>query len=1076
MAIYKSYNDIVLSFLEYLRLAQPEMDTKPGTVARDLFVDAPAQPISDLYAQLKSIASLSSLFSVFGTDLTKLASNFGISRKSGRAAAGVAVFTTNSLDSDVFIPSGTVVVSKNGVNYKTISNTLMSAVSSNVYMATASRLRTELDLASITDQYAVEINVEAFTSGTSGNIGPYSITSHNISGISNVTNLQTFSGGTNPESDSELKSRILSVFSGSNTGTELGYSSAVESVSGISDSIVIVPGDPFMTRDGTSVSIASDGTRTVLEEGTGGKVDIYVLGSDQEEQIDTFIYNDKSGKRDATDPDNDVILGQRGQTTGTNTAQRRVSLIAANTIPYQPVTDVISVVGSSSGANFVKKYTDDDGVVKGNYDLILDSGSFGGSCFGYDKIRWISNEIDLLSEDITKGGFNGSDELEFSDVNKINKIIQEIYVTNENSISSSTNRSEIRLRHSPVKTVSRVVNATTGERYVIVNQNPYGETGELNTSARITISGSTLPVGTDVLQVDYTWVKEFDGTFDYDNLLDVNTNRSAQDSVDWSYSNIVKNEPSFVYGDGYGNFYVDVSHHIYKVFSANTFSTSYAYVSNGSVSADNYVLNVIDIKRVSDGVELYNTDALDGELTGTAAITLPTDSLAEDGDYVVIRYNANDAFVYNEISGSFQQGTISFPDGASVSEGDPILINYVSNINVLVPETNIADIPVERDVDSFVVGGIAVGDQPTSNKYNNDGTISNNLRRTPSNIKISVSSIPSAGSFVVFGRTIKKISNAICTVISGSGYEIDLSEAIIDDLSVSSVPSTVGIAKINKIERVNLLSSGLVSSVDNEYDIINYKINDNFFDVDCSIKDTSVGKSKVVLQQTDNNVENILSVGDSVRVTFYYYVDDDSEVIYFSKNGELITDKKFFYIDKIYSNYGFKNTSGVTSGTFTVSSFTQPIESSSYFVDYSYVAPKENERITINYNYNSLISVATNAIEEVRPITADVLVKSAIEKKIDVVAYIVLLPEYVSQSQIIVQDAVDSITSFLSANSLGTTIDSSDIVDRLYSVNGIDRVRIVSFSSGDSGNVLSISANKNEYLSSGTISITVETR
>ena len=138
--------------------------------------------------------------------------------------------------------------------------------------------------------------VEALTTGTSGNIGIYSLLSHSITGISNVTNLQTFSGGSDAESDGTFRSRILSVFAGSNTGTALGYTTAVDAISGVEDSMIVVPGDPLLIRDGTQVAEDSDGNLIVSEPGSGGKVDIYMLGTSLESQIDSLIYNDHSGK------------------------------------------------------------------------------------------------------------------------------------------------------------------------------------------------------------------------------------------------------------------------------------------------------------------------------------------------------------------------------------------------------------------------------------------------------------------------------------------------------------------------------------------------------------------------------------------------------------------------------------------------------------------------------------------------------------------------------------------------------------------------------------------------------------
>jgi len=165
------------------------------------------------------------------------------------------------------------------------------------------------------------------------------------------------------------------------------------------------------------------------------------------------------------------------------------------------------------------------------------------------------------------------------------------------------------------------------------------------------------------------------------------------------------------------------------------------------------------------------------------------------------------------------------------------------------------------------------------------------------------------------------------------------------------------------------------------------------------------------------------------------------------------------------------------SGTISIKNYNQPVENTSYSVGYNYVAPKENERITITYNHNTLVNSATNSVETVRPITADVLIKMAITKDIDVSVNIVLLPEYIGQEDTVIQNATDTITSFLSANSLGTTIDQSDVINNLYSVSGIDRVRIMYFRLTDTtSNVQSISAENNEYLNAGTITVTVEER
>ena len=47
------YFQLVHHILNYLQLTQPSLDIKPASVARDLFVDAQAQQISNIYDAIK---------------------------------------------------------------------------------------------------------------------------------------------------------------------------------------------------------------------------------------------------------------------------------------------------------------------------------------------------------------------------------------------------------------------------------------------------------------------------------------------------------------------------------------------------------------------------------------------------------------------------------------------------------------------------------------------------------------------------------------------------------------------------------------------------------------------------------------------------------------------------------------------------------------------------------------------------------------------------------------------------------------------------------------------------------------
>ena len=103
MVSIRSVNEIILSLIDFFKVAQPDLDTKPGTVARDLMIDAPASQLAILYDQLANVSNKQSLQLVVGTDLDKLAKNFGIVRKSATSSSGVALLTFSSINATINI-------------------------------------------------------------------------------------------------------------------------------------------------------------------------------------------------------------------------------------------------------------------------------------------------------------------------------------------------------------------------------------------------------------------------------------------------------------------------------------------------------------------------------------------------------------------------------------------------------------------------------------------------------------------------------------------------------------------------------------------------------------------------------------------------------------------------------------------------------------------------------------------------------------------------------------------------------------------------------------------------------------
>lgn len=171
---------------------------------------------------------------------------------------------------------------------------------------------------------------------------------------------------------------------------------------------------------------------------------------------------------------------------------------------------------------------------------------------------------------------------------------------------------------------------------------------------------------------------------------------------------------------------------------------------------------------------------------------------------------------------------------------------------------------------------------------------------------------------------------------------------------------------------------------------------------------------------------------------------------------------------------GFTSAASSTA-TLTVSNLNQPLTRTRYKVSYDYIAPKVNERINIRFNVDKLIGDATFAIENTRPINADVLVKSSVPIIVDVVMKISVTEEFEKSYKIVIQDVKDTITAALNATALNTKIDASDLIHQAYTVSGVDSARILFFNkTGITGSVLSIKAEKNEFIRANNVDIGLE--
>lgn len=1090
MALFRSFNEIVNSMRDRLRLTQPNLDTKPGTVSRDLFIDIQAEQIEKLHRAVILVAEKQSPATATGADLDRWASNFGIPRKGGSQANGVAVFTTNELNADIPIPSNTVTTAKNGITYRTIGNFVMSVSNKNRYAATASRLRRLLNLAGVTDQYAIEVPVQATSSGTNGNIGPYQLINSNLQEGLKVTNLTSFSNGDNSENDAAFRSRVFASFSGANTGTSSGYRNAAISVTGVLDALVVEPGNTLMLRDGTETIEVNDGSFRILNSGTGGKVDIYILGSSLQEQVESYIYIDKSGNGDPTDDRNVFIPGISFLDNTLTSEERRLLAFNEGQIPFQPVDSIISISGNQSGL-LTEKFTDVNGNVSGNYELVKDvNPDTGGSPFGYDYIQYISGEKDVTGEVIIKQDINSVDPLRFTDAQVIDSVYQDRQITAENSRVSSADRSIVYLSHSPIVTVSRVTNNTTGEVYIIESQNINSDTG-LNEDGWIEISGKTLPTSADILSVDYTWRQIFDKYIDYngDASPQAFIDESVSDSIDWGVPNGVFIEESIITesDDGF-EYQVETDYNVSRVISVYTRTETTAVVANltdldgETVSgltlavSDDAVDNIISIQN-SSGLEVWNTQLADGSFNNRV-IYLPSDSPVQDSETLTVYYNRVEFFSVENTDGSFSNNIITLPSedilrGADVFDAvqdtflveDSVYVSYVAEIDTVLPLISLTSLPISGSDDTDRLSDVDLALLETSNQpifFELDGVNRSRITRFgPTKLACSVTGTVRAGKIKITGTTLTRVNLTVLAGTNLDGLTIDIKDEVLELFNLDEAPSALGIARVDSVT---------VPEDSNVYDIAGYSLDNNTYDLSYASADTSLDALSFTLPSTSNNLEINPSSATEIVISCLIYYDNDFEDLYFPGDKTVISDKVFGRINNLTVSSGFRSSVGSIVGSIKVEPANQPDTGISYSSDYSFQAPKEGERITVRYSTNSLIADVTRSIEDVRSITADVLVKEAFDIEVDVAGE-VLINEDASESETqIIENVVSAVVNLLNTGTLGSIIDYSDIINVATSVTGVDSLNVSLFNeSGKTGRKTFIKALDNQTISAGNV-------
>lgn len=225
-----------------------------------------ASQIYSLNYKLNWIWKQSSPLSATGEFLDNHASQKGLTRREGRYAEGELTFyVPEPLDSDVDIEQGTVAA----------TNTLVSA----------KRFETTAAATIPAGQTSVSVHARAIEIGLEGNVSAGSIKV--IEGGANylfVTNESAFSSGAQPETDEELRKRILETYSKPVFGGSVNYYKALA----LSDSEVVSAGVVPVYNGAGTVKVALQTADPVASETVINRVSA-LLNSQREMGIVTTV-------------------------------------------------------------------------------------------------------------------------------------------------------------------------------------------------------------------------------------------------------------------------------------------------------------------------------------------------------------------------------------------------------------------------------------------------------------------------------------------------------------------------------------------------------------------------------------------------------------------------------------------------------------------------------------------------------------------------------------------------------------------------------------------------------------------
>jgi len=296
-----------------LQVLDPDISTEPLTPERKI-IDTVAEVVADAEVDGVVLDYQYNIDTKVGADLDKFVALFGFARQGGRRSTGTVTLTRSAVaDTDIVIPAGTQVIKPaSSVSPAVIFRTVATAT---IYTGT-------------TD---VDIPIESTSAGIFGNVPANTITSLSSLGTANIssaTNADATTGGTDLETDAELRVRFKNTIFRNITGTTDQYLALALSSRFTNKANVVGPKSRFIEYLQT-LSTTTTGSHT-LPVATINVVDttgfpssgtIYIAGQ-------AVTYTNKTGT---------TFTGASGG-TGTIVAGTIVAAPTTSQIPYSKYT------------------------------------------------------------------------------------------------------------------------------------------------------------------------------------------------------------------------------------------------------------------------------------------------------------------------------------------------------------------------------------------------------------------------------------------------------------------------------------------------------------------------------------------------------------------------------------------------------------------------------------------------------------------------------------------------------------------------------------------------------------------